>query len=286
MRCFFGSDKFIRLGGLDLHGNSSRTPTPRSSPATSPQDSSATPRCRPTALLHRDLPHQRRAQVQGRHPLLGSTWDLLHRRRGCRTGGAPYAPAYGDAVFFADGSTCSCGGPPRSWPRVPTRPRTSAPRCSPLPLSTMRGTWTTSHPGLRRHCRRRPGADVLPQRGADRLFTHSPPDDPATEVVEPDVIRELWIASVTNPDDRRRAAVRRSPHLLLHPRLVPALICPAGHGLAVTVAPSSARERCQAHRCAGYSALLRHAVGVESRRGRSGRREGRHRGAWRRPSRR
>ena len=35
--------------------------------------------------------------------------------------------------------------------------------------------------------------------GTQIVYTHSPPDDPATEVVEPDVIRELWIASVADP---------------------------------------------------------------------------------------
>ena len=40
--------------------------------------------------------------------------------------------------------------------------------------------------------------------GTQIVYTHSPPDDPATDVVEPDVIRELWIASVDDPDDRRK----------------------------------------------------------------------------------
>ena len=40
--------------------------------------------------------------------------------------------------------------------------------------------------------------------GTQIVYTHSPPDDPATEVVEPDVIKELWIASVADPDDRRK----------------------------------------------------------------------------------
>ena len=40
--------------------------------------------------------------------------------------------------------------------------------------------------------------------GTQIVYTHSPPDDPATEVVEPDVIRELWIASVADPADRTK----------------------------------------------------------------------------------
>jgi Tol biopolymer transport system component len=41
--------------------------------------------------------------------------------------------------------------------------------------------------------------------GTQILYTHSPPDDPATtDIVEPDVIRELWIASVADPADRRK----------------------------------------------------------------------------------
>jgi Tol biopolymer transport system component len=39
--------------------------------------------------------------------------------------------------------------------------------------------------------------------GTQIVYTHSPPDNPATtDVVESDVVRELWIASVTNPADR------------------------------------------------------------------------------------
>ena len=41
--------------------------------------------------------------------------------------------------------------------------------------------------------------------GTQIVYSHSPPDDPATtDVVEPEVIQELWIASVANPDDRRK----------------------------------------------------------------------------------
>jgi hypothetical protein len=40
--------------------------------------------------------------------------------------------------------------------------------------------------------------------GKQIIYSHSPPDDPNTTVGEPDVVRELWIASVTNPEDRRK----------------------------------------------------------------------------------
>ena len=40
--------------------------------------------------------------------------------------------------------------------------------------------------------------------GTQIIYGHSPPDDPTTDIVEPDVIQELWIASVANPEDRRK----------------------------------------------------------------------------------
>jgi Tol biopolymer transport system component len=52
-----------------------------------------------------------------------------------------------------------------------------------------------------------PGADQDPMfspDGTQIIYGHSPPDDPTTTVKEPDVIQELWIASVANPDDRRK----------------------------------------------------------------------------------
>jgi Tol biopolymer transport system component len=52
-----------------------------------------------------------------------------------------------------------------------------------------------------------PGNDQDPMfspDGTQIIYSHSPPDDPATEVVEPDVVRELWIASVADPEDRRK----------------------------------------------------------------------------------
>jgi hypothetical protein len=47
-------------------------------------------------------------------------------------------------------------------------------------------------------------APMFSPDGTQIVYTHSPPDDPATDVVEPDVIRELWIASVADPGDRRK----------------------------------------------------------------------------------
>ena len=54
------------------------------------------------------------------------------------------------------------------------------------------------------------GDDLDPMfspNGEQIVYTHSPLDDPATtDVVEPEVTRELWIASVATPDDRRKLA--------------------------------------------------------------------------------
>ncbi|HET9997118.1 MAG TPA: CHAT domain-containing protein [Nocardioides sp.] len=53
-----------------------------------------------------------------------------------------------------------------------------------------------------------PGNDQDPMFSPDGtriIYGHSPPDDPTTtDVNEPDVIQELWIASVANPDDRHK----------------------------------------------------------------------------------
>ena len=47
--------------------------------------------------------------------------------------------------------------------------------------------------------------------GTQIVYTHSPPDDPATDVVEPDVIRELWIASVADPTTATSSAATPTP---------------------------------------------------------------------------
>ena len=136
MRCF-GSDGFIRMVGVDIHGNFKDTydeiePDDKSQdfghPTVSPDGTIAVypvgvgRKTREGTLFAIDLEtHRRTVRCSLRR---GST------RRTATPCSRPRA-------------TCSCGGPPRPCPRVPTRPTTWAPRCSPSASSTTSSTWTT-----------------------------------------------------------------------------------------------------------------------------------------------
>ena len=196
MRCF-GSDGFIRMVGLDIHGNFKDTydeiEPGRQVAGLRPPDGLA-------RRHHRRVPHRRRAEVQGRHPVRDRPGDAPARVCCSRRRGSTPPTA---TPCSRPRATCSCGGPPRSCPRVPTRPTDLGSEVLAAPLRRRRARHGQPDPRLRRRRRRRPGPDVLPRRDADRLHPLAP-DDPATEVVEPDVIRELWIASVADPDDRRK----------------------------------------------------------------------------------
>ncbi len=136
MRCF-GGDKFIRLVGVDIHGNFEDTyaeiePGDKSQdfghPAVSPDGTTAVypisdgPRSREGTLFSINLDNQRRRELLAPE--------------------APYA-AYGDPVFSPDGDmlvwratpVLAEGADPADGPR-----RT---RCWPHPSSTASSTWTT-----------------------------------------------------------------------------------------------------------------------------------------------
>jgi Tol biopolymer transport system component len=191
MRCF-GSDKFIRLVGLDIHGNFLDTyddiePGDKTQdfghPAVSPDGTTAVypiatgPKSREGALFAIKLDtHQR---------------TLLLAPEG------KYA-AFGDPVFSPSGDMLA-------W-----RATTTLPELGSEVLAAPLVDGELDMDNLILVSGDVAGDDLDPMFSPDGrqiAYTHSPPDDPATtDVVEPEVIRELWLASVANPDDRDRTS--------------------------------------------------------------------------------
>ena len=195
MRCF-GSDKFIRLVGLDVHGNFEDTyddiePGDKTQdfghPAVSPDGTTAVypiangPKSREGTLFAINLDTHRRS--------------LLLAPEG------KYA-AYGDPVFSPTGNLLV-------WRATTILPEGADP-------ATDLGSEVLAAPlvdgeldmdNLILVSGDVVGDDQDPMISPDGeqiIYTHSPPDDPATAVVEPEVIRELWIASLANPEDRHK----------------------------------------------------------------------------------
>jgi hypothetical protein len=196
MRCF-GRDKFIRIVRVDVHGTFAEsyaeiTPGDKSQdfghPTVSPDGTTAVfpisngPKSREGSLFTIDL------ATHERHLLL-----------------APFAPyvAFGDPVYSPTSDMLV-------W-RATTEPAAGADPATALGSEILAaplvdGELDTEH--LVHVSGDVAGDDLDPMfspDGTQIVYTHSPPDDPATtDVVEPDVVRELWIASVADPSDRHQ----------------------------------------------------------------------------------
>ena len=189
MRCF-GSDKFIRLVGLDIHGNFKDTyddiePGDKTQdfghPAVSPDGTMAV---YPIA----NGPKSREGT------LFAITLDT-HQRSILLAPEGKYA-AFGDPVFSPSGDMLV-------W-----RATTTLPELGSEVLAAPLVDGELDMDNLILVSGDVVGDDADPMfspNGEQIVYTHSPPDNPATtDVVEPEVTRELWIASVANPDDRRK----------------------------------------------------------------------------------
>jgi Tol biopolymer transport system component len=195
MRCF-GSDGFIRMVGVDIHGSFKDTydeiePDDKSQdfghPTVSPDGTLAV---YPVGV--------------GRKTREGTLFAIdleTHRRRSVLAPEGKYT-AYGDPVF-------SPAGDMLVWRAMTALPEGADP-------ATDVGSEVLAVPivddeldldNLILVSGDVAGDDDYPTfspDGTQIVYTHSPPDDPATDVVEPDVIRELWIASVADPNDRHQ----------------------------------------------------------------------------------
>jgi hypothetical protein len=195
MRCF-GSDGFIRMVGLDIHGNFKDTydeiePDDKSQdfghPTVSPDGTIAV---YPVGV--------------GRKTREGTLFAIdleTHRRRSVLAPEGKYT-AYGDPVFSPAGDMlvwrATTALPEGADPATNVGSEVLAVRIVDDELDLDNLILVSGDVA---------GDDDDPTfspDGTQIVYTHSPPDDPATDVVEPDVIRELWIASVADPNDRHQ----------------------------------------------------------------------------------
>ena len=195
MRCF-GSDGFIRMVGVDIHGNFKDTydeiePDDKSQdfghPTVSPDGTLAV---YPVGV--------------GRKTREGTLFAIdleTHRRRSVLAPEGKYT-AYGDPVFSPAGDMlvwrATTALPEGADPATDVGSEVLAVRIVDDELDLDNLILVSGDVA---------GDDDDPTfspDGTQIVYTHSPPDDPATDVVEPDVIRELWIASVADPNDRHQ----------------------------------------------------------------------------------
>ncbi|MEO6509645.1 MAG: hypothetical protein ABIO16_01555, partial [Nocardioides sp.] len=197
MRCF-GSDKFIRIVRVDLHGTFAESYAeiePRDKtqdfghPTVSPDGTTAvfpvatTAKSREGSLFEIDLAsHERHLFLAPEIPYVG----------------------FGDPVYSPDGTMLVWRA--STLPPVDGADPTTSLGSEILAAPFVDGVLDIDH--LIHVSGDVPGDDLDPMFSPDGkliVYTHSPQDDPATtDVVEPEVVRELWIASVADPSDRHQ----------------------------------------------------------------------------------
>jgi Tol biopolymer transport system component len=196
MRCF-GSDKFIRIVRVDLHGSFAESyaeiepgdktqdfghPTVSPDGTTAVFPVAATAKSREGSLFEIDLAsHERHLLLAPELPYVG----------------------FGDPVYSPDGQMLVWRA--STAPAVDGADPTTALGSEILAAPFVDGRLDVDD--LVHISGDVPGDDLDPMFSPDGrsiVYTHSPQDDPATTEVEPDMVRELWLASVADPSDRHR----------------------------------------------------------------------------------
>jgi hypothetical protein len=190
MRCF-GSDKFIRIVRVDVHGTflesyAEITPGDKTQdfghPTVSPDGTTA-------VFPISDVPKSREGAL--------FTIDLdTHERLLLLAPEVPYA-AFGDPVYSPSGDMLV-------WRATTVQPDVGSEILAAPFVDGRLDLEDAIH--ISGDAVGNDQDPMFSPDGTQVIYTHSPPDDPATDVVEPDVTRELWVASVDDPSDRRKVS--------------------------------------------------------------------------------
>ncbi len=135
----------------------------------------------------------------------GTLWTIklaTHELHELLVPGAPY-DAFGDPVFSPDGTMLVWHATTKLPEGAdPTTDMGSEVLAAPFDLETLSAGQLVHISGDL------PGDDQDPMFSLDGdqiVYTHSPPDDPATtDIDESELARELWMASVADPSDRHK----------------------------------------------------------------------------------